>query len=297
MSEVHLPGPTASSAPAAPKPTVSGTIAPRPDKGWFASLRWGIKFRLLYWLFLNQWAFLNVIHAARLKKTGKCTILSFAKIVCAMPLVTSGVILSLLKWGGVNSESLGLIWCLVLILVLIMLGTEMGNRLLGWVLAIIAFVALVCVVMQLGFDIQVWRDLKRFVHAFGVEFQPGIALLAALAIVILMVINLVSANLASKLVVIGNNYIPHNAMGRDATCSHKTHVLVVNTRDWLERFLMANASLKLRARMGNTASMDPHDLVAEDVYALENVPGAHIVKELIDEAMSIEDVEEHPASA
>ncbi len=254
------------------------------------------KFMMVYWFIFNQFAFLNVFSASRLHRTGTCTVRGYPKFLFYWPLAPWGVYLSIVSWIWSDNtdvqHALGLWWVFILVITMLTVGLNVRNRTLGWALAMISVAALIGVVLQLGFQLQVTAWIRDFIEKFKIIFSPGIALFVAFVIGVVMLIFTIVSQVANNIVVKGNNYLPNRTMATEATVSHETHALRVQVDDWLERVLMSAVAVLLTSRYERGSIRDEGELhTARVEFPLENVPGGHTVKRIIDDELSAQDIE------
>ena len=251
---------------------------------------------MVYWFIFNQFAFLNVWSASRLHSTGSCTVRGYPKFLFYWPLAPWGLYMSIISWVWRDNmdvqHALGIWWVFILFLTMLTVGLNVRNRTLGWVLAMISIVVMFGVVLQLGFKAGVTEWIRNFIDNFNIVFSRGIALFVAFGVTLVMFIFTIMSQVANNIVVKGNNYLPNRTMATEATLSHETHALRVQVEDWLERILMSAVAVLLTSRFERGIVRDEGELHTSRVeFPLENVPGGHTVKRIIDDELSAEDIE------
>jgi len=230
--------------------------------------------------------------AKKIVATGKGKVRGYNDIIYTYPLLPiTGilVVLSYLISSSLALQIMGVIWAVSLIAVIATIGEDVSGRMIGAFIGVIISVCVAWVVLQATGTAEVSGSLWKFLQTFDPTFTPGLPLLVAFGILILLIYSAVKSHLSQIIHINGNRWSP-SKLNTEATFDSENHRCYARTPDWLERAFYGCRDIHIIPIL-EARSAKAGELGEAAVFSLENVPSGGLIYAAIEASAASTEVE------
>lgn len=230
--------------------------------------------------------------AKKIVATGKGKVRGYNDIIYTYPLLPiTGilVILSAVIDSPVALQIMGVIWALSLIAIIATIGEDVSGRLIGAFIGVIISIGVAWVVLQSTGTAEVSGNLWKFLQTFDPTFTPGLPLLVAFGILMLLIYSAVKSHLSQIIHINGNRWSP-SKLNTEATFDSENHRCYARTPDWLERAIFGCRDIHIIPIL-EARSAKAGELGEAAVFSLENVPSGGLIYAAIEASAASTEVE------
>lgn len=230
--------------------------------------------------------------AKKIVATGKGKVLGYNDFIYAYPILPITVVLVILSSmtdSQVALQVMGVIWALSMLTIITTIGEDVSGRLIGGLVGVILAIAVAWVVLQTTGVVAVNDKVWKFLQTFDPTFSPGLPLLVAFGILLLLIYSVIRSNLSQVIHINGNRWSP-SKLNTEATFDSENHRCYARTPDWLERALFGCRDLHIIPIL-EARSVKATELGEAAVFTLENVPSGGLIYDAIEASAAATDVE------
>jgi hypothetical protein len=230
--------------------------------------------------------------AKKIVATGKGTVRGYNDIIYTYPLLPITALLVVLSHmidSPVALQIMGVIWAVSLMAIIATIGEDVSGRMIGAFIGVIISVGVAWVVLQITGTAEVSGNLWKFLQTFDPTFAPGLALLVAFGILMLLVYSAIKSHLSQIIHINGNRWSP-SKLNTEATFDSENHRCYARTPDWLERALYGCRDIHIIPIL-EARSAKASELGEAAVFSLENVPAGGLIYAAIEASAAATEVE------
>ena len=244
-------------------------------------------FQLIF--FLPGW--FSAREAKKIVATGKGRVYGYNDIIYMYPLLPVTLLFTLIGFqfdSPMILQVLGIAWVLLFLIILTTIAEDIDPKLVG--LAAGGFIALAVawIVLQVTGSVDINEGMWQFLVWFEPEFSPGIAMLLAVGILLLLIYSKVKSRVHQILDINGNRWSP-SRLHAEATFDSVNHRIYARTPDWLERGLFGCRDIVIVPIL--EAHGTSEELAEKAVFSLQNVPAGGWIYAAIESSASATEVE------
>jgi len=236
--------------------------------------------------------FFSARQAKKIVATGKGKVCGYNDFVYAYPILPITAVLvamSSFVSDPVTLQIMGVVWAVSLLMILATIGEDVSGRMVGALIGLIVAVAVAWTVLQVTGSVEVSDGVWKFLQTFDPTFTPGLPLLVAFGILILLIYSAIKSHLSQILHIHGNRWSP-SKLNTEATFDSENHRCYARTPDWLERALFGCRDIHIIPIL-EARSVKAGELGEAAVFSLQNVPSGGLIYDAIEAAAAATEVE------
>ena len=230
--------------------------------------------------------------AKKIVATGKGKVCGYNDIVYTYPILPiTGILVSIsyMTDDPVTLQIMGVIWAVSLLIILATIGEDISGRLIGAFVGAIMAVGVAWVVLQATGTAEVSTGVWKFLQTFDPTFTPGLPLLVAFGVLILLIYSAIKSHVSQVLHINGNRWSP-SKLNTEATFDSENHRCYARTPDWLERAIYGCRDIHIIPIL-EARSAKAGELGEAAVFSLENVPAGGLMYAAIEACAAATEVE------
>ena len=230
--------------------------------------------------------------AKKIVATGQGKICGYNDIIYTYPLLPiTGVLvcLSYMIDTPMALQVMGVVWAVSLLIILATIGEDISGRLIGAFVGVLIAVSVAWVVLQMTGTAEVSGSVWKFLEAFDPTFTPGLPLLVAFGVLVLLIYSAVQSHLSQVLHINGNRWSP-SKLNTEATFDSENHRCYARTPDWLERAIYGCRDIHIIPIL-EARSVKAGELGEAAVFSLQNVPAGGLIYAAIEACAAATEVE------
>ena len=230
--------------------------------------------------------------AKKIVATGKGKVRGYNDIIYTYPLLPITGLLVVLSYfidSPVALQIMGVIWAISLIAIIATIGEDVSGRLIGAFIGVIIAICVAWVVLQSTGTAEVSGNLWKFLQTFDPTFTPGLPLLVAFGILMLLIYSAIKSHLSQIIHINGNRWSP-SKLNTEATFDSENHRCYARTPDWLERAIFGCRDIHIIPIL-EARSAKAGELGEAAVFSLENVPSGGLIYAAIEASAASTEVE------
>lgn len=230
--------------------------------------------------------------AKKIVAKGQGKVCGYDDIIYTYPILPiTGILVALFYTTNepVTHQIMGVVWAISLLVILATIGEDISGRLIGAFVGVIVAVAVAWVVLQTTGTAEVSSGVWHFLQKFDPAFTPGLPLLVAFGVLILIIYSAIKSHLSQVLHINGNRWSP-SKLNTEATFDSENHRCYARTPDWMERALYGCRDIHIVPIL-EARSVKAGELQEAAVFSLQNVPAGGLIYAAIEASAAATEVE------